>query len=86
MAKQAPHITAEFDGKLTVSYMVNGTKSAFRVLPEMGRLIAAAPELLKALKCAWPYVANLEHKTDKSNEVDLLCQKVIARVEGLPNA
>lgn len=41
---------------------------------------ATAIELYEALKWAWPYVANLENKTDKSNQIDELCQKVLAKV------
>jgi hypothetical protein len=41
----------EYDGKFTISYQLSdGRASAFRVDPAMGRLIAAAPGMLNALK------------------------------------
>ena len=42
-------IDIKWDGRFTVTYRVGNDESAFRVLPEVGRLIAAAPELLEAL-------------------------------------
>lgn len=39
----------EYDGKFTVNYITNdGDESAFRVHPDFGRLIGAAPDLLLA--------------------------------------
>ena len=39
-----------YDGKFTVAYELNdGTSSAFRVVPELGRMIAAVPDMLATL-------------------------------------
>ena len=42
-------IDIKWDGRFTVTYRVGNDGSAFRVFPKVGRLIAAAPELLEAL-------------------------------------
>ena len=49
--------SVQFDGKFTVIYdLSDGTSSAFRFDPALGRLIAAAPDLLTALKAVSPYL------------------------------
>ncbi len=46
-------IHIEWDGRFTVTYRVGDQESAFRVLPEVGRLIAAAPRMLELLHKAF---------------------------------
>lgn len=51
--KEGDCMEVEFDGKFTVGYKTSGgEESAVRVLPEAGRLFAAAPDLLKECKAA----------------------------------
>jgi hypothetical protein len=80
------HITAEFDGKFTVNYSVGRQISAIRVLPEFGRLIAAAPEMYEALrlinKITSPGTRTLD---DFMRDMSWACdeaRRVIAKAEG----
>ena len=48
-----------FDGKFTVTYDIGpDSESAFRVEPELGRLIAAAPALLEAAELTIEWLDN----------------------------
>jgi hypothetical protein len=72
-----------WDGKFTVNYeMDNGDTSAFRCTPELGCLIAAAPEMLEALKAIQPILWNDGPLVAAYQDAGRLIESALAKAEG----
>ena len=82
MSLHTPRLQVKYDGKFTISYTTSDEQhSAFRVMPELARLIAAAPELLEASKALVAFV-QAAGIAGTSEQPCAVMERAIAKAEG----